>query len=116
MGDSSSRTRRTRLVLSGGLAAVSAAILALWTWYAASGSNTYCELEGGSDSEYGSLSWSLIPPGPKCTWTGSDGELITRYAPLYSVLIIVLIACVTLAIVTLRRAPVANPSAEHQTV
>ena len=28
----------------------------------------YCELEQG-DSNFGTVSWSLLPPGPKCTYT-----------------------------------------------
>ena len=30
-----------------------------------------CELQG-SDSNYGALSWSVVPPGPVCTYTQAE--------------------------------------------
>lgn len=29
----------------------------------------------GRDSTYGDLSWSVLPPGPRCTWTAAEHGL-----------------------------------------
>lgn len=40
----------------------------------------YCEHSTG-DSNFGELSWSIVPPGPVCTWTTERNGFDERYGP-----------------------------------
>ena len=59
-----------------------------------------CELDTG-DSNYGSLSWSVLPPGPTCTYTEAANGVARSDGPGPAMtiwLLLLLIASVTLVL------------------
>jgi hypothetical protein len=40
----------------------------------------YCEHSAG-DSYFGEFSWSIVPPGPQCTWTTGTSGIDETYGP-----------------------------------
>ena len=59
--------RRRRIgLLAAGLFVVAAVVAVAWVGIVSTFGDSWCER---SDSNYGSLSWSVLPPGHVCTWT-----------------------------------------------
>jgi hypothetical protein len=62
--------RAALVLISVGWAGVLSLGLA-WGSFVVVADDLYCERTPGS-SDYGDLGWSIVPPGPQCSWPGVD--------------------------------------------
>lgn len=62
---------RRMTVIAAALWVLGAVVGLGWIWLVSSLGDAGCEHRDG-DSNYGELTWSLFPPGSKCTWTVSQ--------------------------------------------
>jgi hypothetical protein len=52
--------------------------------------DTYCEHPTRS-SDYGNLSWSIVPPGPQCSWGSGPGTEVEGPTPVMSIWLVLLL-------------------------
>lgn len=85
----------------------------LWMAFIGFSASTYCER---GDSNYGTLSWSTLPPGPVCTW--SEGPIraaeTTGPTPVMSMWILVMGALAVIAVGAFRSADAAAERRQRQ--
>lgn len=70
------------------------------------GGGVFCE-RANSDSNYGEMEWSLLPPGPRCRWTEEFNGVDTAEGPgpLMSVWLAAVVGLGGLAVWAVRRVP-----------
>lgn len=83
-----------------------------WGSFVVLADDLYCERTPGS-SDYGDLSWSIVPPGPQCSWPGAD---VRGPTPVMSAWLLFLLALGGLAVWLARHGRVAQlPDPEGMT-
>ena len=76
----------------------------------------YCDrLDGPSNPNLGRLTWSVLPPGPRCTWTEEENrfDAVEEPGPVYSIWAAAVVGLGGLTVGAILRLPSRPPGAER---
>ncbi len=73
-----------------------------WASYVIVTGPLYCEHPTES-SKYGDLSWSILPPGPQCSWASGHGTEVQEPTPVMSIWLVLLLVLGGLTLWVARR-------------